>query len=179
MTLMGGIGAVALVRWVPTRPVKVLVALALVAGAVHLGWQAHRASFRFCVDQRNPYVYAHTAPDAMKLVRRVEEAAEVHPDGRAMVVKVITPTNYWPLPWYLRAFPHVGYYHEVPENADAAVIVISPEWTERVAERTERSYNQASLYGLRPQVLLSVWIHEPLWDALVEKWSAPAQGASP
>ncbi|MFO8012314.1 MAG: phospholipid carrier-dependent glycosyltransferase [Phycisphaerae bacterium] len=178
MTLMGGVGAVALVRWVPTRPVKVLAAVALVAGAVHLGWQAHRASFRFGVDQRNPYVYAHTSPDAMDLVRRVEEVAEVHPDGREMVVKVITPTNYWPLPWYLRAFPHVGYYHDVPANADAAVIVTSPEWTERVAARTERSYNQASLYGLRPQVLLSVWIHEPLWDALVEKWSAKQQAGA-
>ncbi len=177
MTLMGGIGAVALVRWVPTRPVKVLVALVLVAGAVHLGWQAYLGSHvgRFVAGRRNPYVYAHTAPDAMKIVRRVEEVAEVHPDGREMVVKVITPTNYWPLPWYLRAFPHVGYYHEVPPDADADVIVTSPEWADQVAAAAERSYNQASLYGLRPQVLLSVWIHEPLWDALVEKWTAGQQ----
>ena len=177
MTLMGGIGAVALVRWVPTRPLKVLLALVLVAGAVHLGWQAYLASHvqRFVASQRNPYVYAHTAPDARKIVQRIEEVAEVHPDGRAMVVKVITPTNYWPLPWYLRAFPTVGYYHEVPPDADADVIVTSPQWTEQVEEVTERSYNQASLYGLRPQVLLSVWIHQPLWDALVEKWTAKQQ----
>ena len=177
MILMGGIGAVALVRWVPTRPVKVLVALVLVAGAVHLGWQAYLGSHvaRFVAGQRNPYVYAHTAPDAMKIVRRIEEVAEVHPDGKEMVVKVITPTNYWPLPWYLRAFPHVGYYHEVPEAPDADVIVTSPQWTEAIAERTDRAYNQASLYGLRPQVLMSVWIHEPLWDALVEKWTAGQQ----
>jgi len=179
MTLMGGIGAVALVRWVPTRPVKVLVALVLAAGAVHLAWQAHRASFRFCVDQRNPYVYAHTSPDALDLVRRVEEVAAVSPHGREMVVKVITPTNYWPLPWYLRAFPHVGYYHEVPRDCDASVIVASPGWTEAIEKRTDpdRSYNRASVFGLRPQVLLAVWIHEPLWEALVETWSRPAQPA--
>jgi len=175
MTLMGGVGAVALVRWAPTRPVKVLVALLLVAGAVHLGWEAHRAAFRFCVDQRNPYVYAHTSPDARKLVRRVEEVAEVSPDGREMVIRVITPANYWPLPWYLRAFPNVGYYHQVPDDCDASVIVASPGWTEAIEERTDRSYNRVSLYGLRPQVLLAVWIHEPLWDALVEKWSAKPQ----
>ena len=175
MTLMAGVGAVALVRWVPARPAKVLVALVLAAGAVHLGWQAHRAAFRFSVDQRNPYVYAHTSPDAMKLVRRVEEVAEVSPQGREMVVKVITPTNYWPLPWYLRGFPHVGYYHQVPEDCDASVIITSPEWTEAIAKRTEGTYNQASLFGLRPGVLMSVWIPEPLWDDLVKKWSAKQQ----
>jgi len=179
MTLMAGVGAVALVRWVPTRPAKVLVSLVLVAAAVHLGWQAHRAAFRFSVDQRNPYVYAHTSPDAMKLVRRVEEVAEVSPQGREMIVKVITPTNYWPLPWYLRGFPHVGYYHEVPEDADASVIITSPEWTEPLQARTHLAYNQASLFGLRPGVLMSVWIHEPLWNDLVKKWSAKQQARAP
>jgi hypothetical protein len=74
--------------------------------------------------------------------------------------------------------PHVGYYHEVPPAPDADVIVTSPQWTEPIAERTDRAYNQASLYGLRPQVLMSVWIHEPLWDALVEKWTAGQQAAA-
>jgi len=180
MVLMAGIGAAAVVRWVPTRPVKVLVALALVAGAVHLGWQAHRASFRFCVDQRNPYVYAHTSPDAMKLVRRVKEVAEVSPDGYGAIVKVITPTNYWPLPWYLRRFQtgHVGYYHEVPEDVDASVIITSPDVAEAVEANARQAYNRMSTYGLRPGVLMSVWIREPLWDALVEKWTARAESAA-
>jgi len=173
MALMAGIGAVALVRWVPTRLLKVLLVLALAAGAVHLGWQAHRASFRFCVDQRNPYVYAHTSPDAMKLVRRVEEVAEVSPDGYGMIVKVITPTNYWPLPWYLRRFEpgHVGYYHEVPDDPDASVIITSPDCAEAIEARAKQSYNRMSTYGLRPGVLMSVWIRQPLWDALVETWT--------
>ena len=191
MTLMAGIGAVALVRWTPTRPLKVLVMAALAAGAVHLGWQAHRASFRFCVDQRNPYVYAHTAPDTLRLADRVEEVAEVSPHGHGMIVKVITPANYWPLPWYLRRFQegHVGYYHEVPENPDADVIITTPDCQERIDARARYDYNTMCRYGLRPGVLMVVYIRQPLWDALVEKWSAsapeapgtigPAQGGGP
>jgi len=179
MVLMAGIGAVAVVRWVPTRLLKVLVALVLVAGAVHLGWQAYLGSLtsRFCANQRNPYVYAHTAPDAMRLVRRVQEVAEVSPHGRDMIIKVITPENYWPLPWYLRGFnqDHVGYYHEVPDDCDASVIITSPEWTEQIDARTKDEYNRNCVYGLRPRVLMAVWIRQPLWDALVEKWSAEQQ----
>jgi uncharacterized protein (TIGR03663 family) len=180
MVLLAGIGAVALVRWVPTRPLKVLVAVVLAAGAVHLGWQAHRAAFRFPADQRNPYVYAHTAPDALKLVARVEEVAEVSPEGHDMIVKVITPTNYWPLPWYLRNFTpgHVGYYHEVPEDVDASVIITSPEWTGEIEGRARDEYFQC-IHGLRPGVLMSVWIRQPLWDALVAKWTAEAEAAAP
>ncbi len=179
MVLMAGIGAVALVRWVPRWPLKVLVALVLAAGAVHLGWQAYLGGLtsRFCANQRNPYVYAHTSPDAMKLVSRVEEVAEVSPHGRDMIIKVITPDNYWPIPWYLRGFnqDHVGYYHGVPDDCDASVIIASPEWTEQIEARTEGAYNRNCVYGLRPRVLMVVWIRQPLWDALVEKWSAGPQ----
>ena len=176
MTLMAGLGAVALVRWTPTRPLKVLLVLVLAAGMVHLAWQAHRASFRFCVDQRNPYVYAHTAPDAERLAARVEEVAEVSPRGYGMIVKVITPTNYWPLPWYLRRFEegHVGYYHEVPDNPDADVIVTTPDCAEAIDARIHEKYNTMCQYGLRPGVVMILYIREPLWEALVRKWSAPA-----
>jgi len=178
MTLMAGLGAVALVRWTPTRPLKVLLVLVLAAGTVHLAWQAHRGSFRFCVDQRNPYVYAHTAPDAERLAARVEEVAEVSPRGRGMVVKVITPTNYWPLPWYLRRFKegHVGYYHEVPAHPDAdnpGVIITTLDCMEAIDARIRTKYNTMCQYGLRPGVVMVLYIREPLWDALVKKWSAP------
>jgi len=174
MTLLGGVGAAALVRWVPTRPLKGLLVLVLAAGAVHLGWQAHRAAFRFAVDQRNPYVYAHTSPDVARLVRRVEEAAEVAPKDEPFIIKVITRENYWPLPWYFRGFDQdlVGYYHQVPEDCDASVLVVSAAWAEAVAARTRAEYNRQCTYGLRPGVLVSVWIRRPLWDALVAKWTA-------
>ena len=177
--LMAGVGATALVRWAPKWPLKAIVVVVLAALAAHLGWQAHRASFRFCADQRNPYVYAHTSRDALNIVKRVEEVASVSPYGHDMIIKVITPENYWPLPWYLRQFnqDHVGYYHEVPADCDASVILTTPDVQEALEERLKGSYNKQSIHGLRPGVFMPIYVEQSLWDALVEKWSAPKAGA--
>ena len=177
--LMAGVGAAALVRWTPKWPLKILVGLVLAALAVHLGWQAHRASFRFCADQRNPYVYAHTSRDALNIVKRVEEVASVSPHGHDMIIKVITPENYWPLPWYLRGFnqDHIGYYHEVPDDCDASVILTTPQVKETLEKRLKGSYNRQSVNGLRPEVFMRIYVEQSLWDALVERWSAPKSAA--
>jgi len=209
MILMAGVGAVAIVRWAPTRPLKTMVCLLLAALAAHLGWQAYRASFEFPADQRNPYVYAHTLPDVLNLVRCVEDVAAVSPQGHDMIVKVITRENYWPLPWYLRHFKadHVGYYHEVPDDPEADVIIVGDEVREQVdaqlraihearvqaayrrvggrynplldptppllRETIDRwmadAYNKQSLFALRPQVFLRVYVADDLWNAFMKR----------
>ena len=176
--LLAGVGAAALVRWMPKWPLKVAVGIILAALAAHLAWQAHRASFRFCADQRNPYVYAHTSRDALNIAKRVEEVASVSPHGHDMIIKVITPENYWPLPWYLRGFnqDHIGYYHDVPEDCDASVILTTPEVQETLDKRLRGSYNRQSMHGLRPGVFMRIYVEQSLWDELVEKWSAPNAG---
>ncbi len=174
--LLAGVGAAALVRWLRPWPVKALACAVLAVLAAHLGWQAYRASFVYPADQRNPYVYAHTSTDALRLVRRVEDAASVSPDGADTVIKVITPENYWPLPWYLRHFnpDRVGYYHEVPPDPDAPILITSsdPEFQKALDARLRGTYNRQSTFGLRPGVLESVYIDEGLWKTLVERWSA-------
>ncbi len=176
--LMGGVGAAALVRWAPKWPLKAIVVVVLTALVAHLGWQAHRASFRFCTDQRNPYVYAHTSRDALNIVKRVEEVASVSPHGHDMIIKVITPENYWPLPWYLRQFnqDHVGYYHEAPADCDASVILTTPDVQETLEKRLKGSYNKQSIHALRPGVFMPIYVEQSLWDALVQEWSAPKAG---
>ncbi|HUU93480.1 MAG TPA: hypothetical protein VM238_19995, partial [Phycisphaerae bacterium] len=176
--LLAGVGAAALVRWMPKWPLKVAAGIILAALAAHLAWQAHRASFRFCADQRNPYVYAHTSRDALNIVRRVEEVASVSPQGHDMIVKVITPENYWPLPWYLRGFnqDRIGYYHDVPQDCDASVILTTPQAEDTLEKRLRGSYNRQSMHGLRPGVFMRIYVEQSLWDALVEKWSAPNAG---
>ncbi|MCX5672549.1 MAG: TIGR03663 family protein [Planctomycetota bacterium] len=179
MILMAGVGAVALVRWAPTWPLKGIGCVLLAALAAHLGWQAYRASFKFPADQRNPYVYAHTVPDVLNLAKCVEDVAAVSPQGREMIVKVITAENYWPLPWYLRHFnpDHVGYYHEVPDNPEAGVIIVGTELQAEVdtrlgrkhGERLDQVYNRQCLFGLRPQVFMRVYVAADLWDALMKE----------
>ena len=186
MILMGGVGTVAVVRWFQTCPFRHLIYLGLAALAVQLGWQAWRASFKFPADQRNPYVYAHTVPDIMNLVQCVEDVAAVSPRGHDMIVKVITSENYWPLPWYLRRFnpDHVGYYHEVPEDPEAGVMIVGAEVQDQVdarlkkkyGDRLDQAYNRQCLFGLRPQVFMRVYVADDLWQALLESRAKGGHG---
>jgi uncharacterized protein (TIGR03663 family) len=176
MILLAGVGAVALVRLLPGRPLKAIACVVLAAAAAQLGWQAYQLNYRFYADQRNPYVYAHPSADVLNLAARMEQLAKVAPEGYNMQVHVITPENYWPLPWYLRRFnqDHVGFWHDVDlwwgdvkGLPPPAVVIVSPEVEAAVEERLKGPYNRQSIYGLRPTVLLQVWVRESLWEKML------------
>ena len=179
MILLAGVGAAALVRLLPGRALKAIVCVVLAAAAVQLGWQACQLSYRFYADQRNPYVYAHPSSDVLNLAARMEQLAKVSPDGYNMQVHVITPENYWPLPWYLRRFnqDHVGFWRKVDGLngwwADVKalpppdVLIVSPDVEAAVEQKLKGPYNRQSMYGLRPTVLLQVWVRESLWERMV------------
>ena len=148
-----------------------------------LGWQCYQLNFRFAADPRNPYVYAHTTPDTFKLTEFIGRLAGVSPQGNDLVIYIVAD-NYWPLPWYLRRYPHVGYWQEVKDwTTDAAslprpsIVLLPPSADEDDPERdadTEKKradllvgYRQLGSYGLRPGVLLQIAIREDLYDRFV------------
>ena len=119
--VVAGIGFSTLVQATASRAVRAALAAALVIASGHLGWQAWRASVTYASDPRNPYVYAQTVPDAVRMATRIRELAAVHPDGARMQVSVIAPPHeQWPLPWYLRTMPHVGYWTAAGDAAGPA-----------------------------------------------------------
>ena len=148
-----------------------LILLIVCAGLFHLGYQAYSANFRYYADSRNPYVYAHTSPDFLNLVRRVEDIARYHPDGKDMTIKVIThPDEAWPLPWYLRGFTRVGYWQEAGDASpleDVPVVISSVDMTEGIREYLQETH-QGEFFGLRPEVLLAVHIRRDLWEKFLE-----------
>lgn len=185
--LLAGVGAVALVRYRPNALARVLISLLLVAGGVQLAWQACRASYRYYADPANPYVYAHTSTDVVDIARRVEEIADSHPDGYNLAVEVICPgDDYWPLPWYLRSFPHVGWWSEVDEEVPAAPIVIASPEVEKALLRKMYELpapGKRNLYiplfssytELRPQVELRGYVVKDLWDRFQQHQAPSSQ----
>lgn len=168
MILLAGVGAAFLLRRARVWPLQTAAVLLLAVGMYHLGQQAHRASYVYAADMRNPYVYAHPVPDVLRLAQRAEDLAKVHPAGHGLVVKVISPGgDYWPLPWYLRRFERVGYWAEVPENPDADFIIVANDLQPELEKRLENRY-QVEFYGLRPNVILLGYIQEDLWDRFME-----------
>ncbi len=173
MILLAGVGAVAIVRLAPNVLARTFISLLLVAGGAHLAWQGYSGSYKFYADNRSPYVYAHPTTDVFTIARRVEEIAEVDPNGREMIIHVICPgKDYWPLPWYLRSFPNVGYWTEVDNvKPPAAVIIASAKVQPALMKKLSvfsppgKRNPYVSLFDryieLRPQIELRGYV---LWD---------------
>jgi uncharacterized protein (TIGR03663 family) len=173
MILLAGVGAWIILRELPGRPLRAVAGLLLACGVVHLGWESYALNTRFAWDERNPYVYAHTVGDTLSLAALAERLAEVSPEGHEMWIDVVTPENFWPLPWYFRRFNanHVGYW---PDAADwvrdskqlppASVIVLTADVEDPVDAALRVPYNQQTVKGLRPDVKLLVYVRDDLWQ---------------
>jgi uncharacterized protein (TIGR03663 family) len=148
-----------------------LILVILCAGIFHLGYQAYSASFRYFADPCNPYVYAHTSTDFLNLVQRVDDIARYHPEGKDLMIKVVThPDEAWPLPWYLRGYTKVGYWQEADAAGpveDVPVVISSIDMTEKIQNKLLKTH-QEEYFGLRPEVLLAVYIRSDLWEKFVE-----------
>jgi predicted membrane-bound mannosyltransferase len=88
-----------------------------------------------------------------------------------MLVKVIAgPYEQWPLPWYTRGMTRVGYWTSVAAAGQvdsAAVIVASQDHAETLAAALGDRY-VSEYYGLRPEVLLTVFIERGLWECFLQ-----------
>lgn len=168
MILLAGVGAAALLRSVTRRFLRLALGLLLLAGAGHLAWQARLANTAYAADPRNPYVYAQTSPDLLKLVRQVEALAQVHPQGLQMLVKVIAPDgDYWPLPWYLRNLKQIGWWDQVPADPFAPVMIVAANLHAGLDEK--KTHAMVGYFQLRPQVFLELYVELPLWQAYLAK----------
>ncbi|MHB1037815.1 MAG: flippase activity-associated protein Agl23 [Pirellulales bacterium] len=176
MILLAGVGAWALIRWMPGWTLKIVVAGLLVVGAGQLARQSYFLNYRLDADVRNPYVYAHSSPDVVNLANQLERLAAAAPAGHGMVIHVVTPENFWPLPWYLRRFDpeRMGYWQDAQQWVEKTVgqpppevIVLTADVQPTVDAHLAAAYNKQMIYGLQPGVLLSVYVREDVWNAFL------------
>ncbi len=126
MILLAGIGAATILTFFKSRFVQTVAFLLLLAGVFNLARQSYLGSFKYYADPDNPYVYAHTTNDIFTITRRVEQIASAYPAGRKIYIEVICPeADYWPLPWYLRSFPNIGWWNKVDDKVPAAPLIIA------------------------------------------------------
>ena len=177
MILLAGVGAAILIKVSLYWWEKLAVWILLVSfGLLPPAGQAYLGSFHYYADPSNPYVYAHSVTDVFDINQRIEEVAQAHPDGRNMYIQVICPAgDYWPLPWYLRSFPNVGWWNSVDENVPAAPVIIASPSAEPALMRKLYELpppGEKNLYvplfdsymELRPQVELRGYVTKELWD---------------
>jgi uncharacterized protein (TIGR03663 family) len=176
MILLAGVGAASLVGRFRSVPAKVACIAVLFALSGQLAAQSWRTSFVYYSDRRNPYVYAQTVPDVLKLVERVEGIGRVSPADFGTVIKVMAPeSDYWPLPWYLRRFPNIGWYEKLPDDPFAPIIIVSSKLEAQLDEKSARKWIMAGLTELRPGRFFELYVELDLWKKYVETLPPPAE----
>jgi len=170
--VLAGLGTDFLFRSLRKTPFRIVAGLLLGAGLLHLAWQSGQANFRYSADPRNPYVYAQTSPDYLKLVKRVNDIAAVLPDREKSLIKVVCgPYETWPLPWSLRRYANVGYWQDAAAAGGfdgADVVIASEEQAARIRPLIADRYHE-EFYGLRPDVLLALFIRNEPWERFLNE----------
>lgn len=170
MILLAGVGAVGLLRLARGWPLKVLISAFLLAGCGHLTWLAYNTIHDYESDEHNPYVFAQPSTDVVDMTHRIESIARATPQGLKMVVMVVShDAYYWPLPWYLRHLPNVGYYTALPPDPLGSVILASPEFDAALQKRLGGKYRMTGYNGVRPTVMYEMWVRMDAWKAHIEQ----------
>ncbi len=183
MILLAAVGAVVLVRAAPRAGIKVLGSGLLIVACSHLAWQSWRASFQQYEHPGNPYVYSQTTNDVPRLVEKIEQFAQTRPDGWSTHLQVFCPEDdYWPLPWYLRRFTRVGWFHDTPSGRPAPIIVTQPACESMLLQYlyVQQPPGKRDLFGplpvmegdreiyLRPHVVLRTYVRLDDWNEFNE-----------
>jgi uncharacterized protein (TIGR03663 family) len=181
LQVMAMIGAASFAWVIKKAPVGIIIGVILTVLAGNLAYQMYWLNFRLPADQRNPWVYAHTSPDVLKLVNLVDRLAAASPKGRDLDIQVFD-TGYWPLPWYLRQYPKVGYREEVPhepQGFQADVVIVSTDLEKDLNSALRGTYNKQALFGLRHGFNVRVYADEGLWQAMLARSVSGSGGTSP
>ncbi|HDQ46336.1 MAG TPA: TIGR03663 family protein [bacterium] len=156
-----------------------IFSLLFLFGSIHLAAQSRVLNFTRADSPENPYVYAHPQGDVERIAERIRSVALAQPEGMDLHIEVIArDADYWPLPWYLRSFPRVGWRSGVdPENPAAPVFLVATELEDDLIEALYEIPPPGSrlLYlplfedemELRPGRVIRGYVRKDLWDRYV------------
>lgn len=151
--------------WKAPAPALVVMGAALTICV----YQTVVLNFRQYDNDQYPYVYAHTSRELTSLVNEVERMA-ARAGTKEIGVSIATAEN-WPLPWYFRDYPRVGYVGTVSERYDSkdTPLVIGRESTEANEDQSAKlravlgpDYAKLGTYTLRPGVRLALFARNDL-----------------
>ena len=111
-------------------------------------------------DSRYVYVYAHTTRGMLELVKKIDELAKQEQGGQTGIT-IVSP-DYWPLPWYLRNYPRVGYFGRMAATTEPLIIANENQKPDVDANFGELyapvpSTQEDGTYELRPGVKLLLY----------------------
>jgi hypothetical protein len=176
MLVLAAMATVELADWLTDRTERVVLWAVLGGlGVISPLAQAVAQNFVYEADPTNPYVYGHTHTDIFTVSDELHALIRSAPEGQVPTIQVVCPgKDYWPLPWYLRDYAHVGYWSAVDMNEPPGdVIVFQPSVAADVTRLIDRFPDRELYYRLfkeplllRPGVPLEAYVRKSLWDNL-------------
>jgi len=126
-------GMILLSAWIIWRlfqlsflPARILLCCFCIVELFYFVMMSFLATHQYRADCRSPYVYAHTGEDIFPIVNAVQAVAKHSSGGDNTPIQVICAGHdYWPLPWYLRRFPHIYWWDKPDSSVPPAPLVIA------------------------------------------------------
>jgi hypothetical protein len=134
----------------PARWALIVPAI-LIVGAI--ARDVNNRVFRFPADEQNPYAYAHTGDDLLRLPPRLTQLAEER-NLKSPRIAVVA-ADPWPLPWYLRKLSQVGFWQPGQDTGPADFFITSPEAAKALGDKLNNC--RPEFFGVRPEVLIILW----------------------
>lgn len=135
------------------------LSVAAAAVAFSLSLSIWLSFFRYD-DPLQPYVYAHTRREFLALPRDIDAIALGTGAGGGTSIAVMAP-DYWPLPWYLRDFPNIGYFGSVVQTT-AGLVIVEPNQEAELTQTVGDAYRRSGSYLLRQGVELVLYVRNDL-----------------
>jgi uncharacterized protein (TIGR03663 family) len=101
----------------------------------------------------NPYAYAHTGEDLLRLPARLANLARQNKISNPRIA--VVAADAWPLPWYLRKFSQVGFWQPDQETGPADFFITTTDVSDKLAVQLKNF--RPEYFGVRPNVLLILW----------------------
>jgi uncharacterized protein (TIGR03663 family) len=164
LAIIGGYAIQQIYDSVPTsRRLRVRVlftALAAVLVCVSLYDTVSLSFFRYD-DDSIPYVYEHTSRQIHLLLDQVNRTVARGGQGAQTGIMIASP-EHWPLPWYLRDFPNVGYVGRVAVPKGEAMVIGEDTQEPELRQVLGGRYERVGAYELRPGATLVLYVRKDL-----------------
>jgi uncharacterized protein (TIGR03663 family) len=141
--------------------VKVSLIGLAVASVAFSVFQAINLSFFQYDDDSNAYVYGHTTRQIFALLDEVNRVVARGGKGTQTGIMIASP-EHWPLPWYLRDFPNVGYVGTVASPTQEAMVIGEDTQEPQLQAMLGDRYDRAGTYELRPGATLVLYVRKDL-----------------
>ena len=156
LSIMAGVGIEQLLKLSPARSYRWTVCCGAVALAALVSKETMLRVFTAPSDVKNPYAYSHPVEDLFRLEPRIAEIVhDRHLETPRIAVITADP---WPLPWYFRKYPNIGYWQPGNDSGTADFYITSQDAINNPVPRIEHCHSE--FFGLRPEELVVLWIPE-------------------